>query len=68
MLLSGIPLESEATFDGGQLRHLRPRLPHLLPRKVDTIAVAAKPFEIKLFDHIIVCKQAHASLKGLGLF
>ena len=32
------------------------------------IAVAAKPFEIKLFDHIIVCKQAHASLKGLGLF
>ena len=32
------------------------------------IAVAAKPFEIRLFDHIIVCKQAHASLKGLGLF
>jgi DNA repair protein RadC len=32
------------------------------------IAVAAKPFEIKLFDHIIVCKEAHASLKGLGLF
>jgi DNA repair protein RadC len=31
------------------------------------IANAAKPLGIQLYDHVIVGKDGHASMKGLGL-